>query len=237
MREYVERLDRLGLRPRTLLAEPGRALSGPCQMVLLSVTEVVDRGSQGSFLICDAGSMALSPMLLTQAHRVMALHDREGDRICYQVLGPLPTSLDRVSSGVFLPKMRPGDRLAVLDAGAYFVSMNNTFGGPRLPVVWIEQHRAWLARRRETVEELFARDVFPSANARVGGIGIMKALRFRCQFRREATEGASSGASRRGSETWRELGARARARRVGQLRRVIAGRAEEIAGRVTSRYR
>jgi diaminopimelate decarboxylase len=160
--EMLERLERSGLRPPTLLAEPGRILSGPCQLLLLSVAEVVDRGPKARYLLCDGGSMAISPMLLTQAHRVLAVRDRGGERSRYQVLGTLPTSLDRVSSGAMLPPMQAGDCLAVLDTGAYFVSMNNTFGGPRLPIVWIERAEAGLARRRESEAELLARDHLPA---------------------------------------------------------------------------
>ena len=58
-----------------------------------------------------------------------------------------------MASGAPLPPTEPGDRLAVCDTGAYFVSMNNTFGGPRLPIAWIEEGRARLARRREHEDE------------------------------------------------------------------------------------
>jgi diaminopimelate decarboxylase len=160
--ESLRRLERSDLSPPTLLAEPGRALSGPCQLLLLGVAEVVERGAKARYLLCDGGSMAISPMLLTQAHRVLAMRDRGGERTRYQVLGTLPTSLDRVSSGALLPPTQAGDRLAVLDTGAYFVSMNNTFGGPRLPIVWIERSEEGLARRRESEEELLARDHLPA---------------------------------------------------------------------------
>lgn len=161
------RLEREGVRPEVVLAEPGRVLSGPCQLLLLTITDVVERGRQERFLLCDGGAMAISPMLVTEGHRVMALRDLGGSRLRYRVLGNLPTALDRVSASAVLPEMHPGDRIAVLDTGAYFVSMNNTFGGPRPPIVWIENGHARLARRRETRAELFARDILPST---AGGI-------------------------------------------------------------------
>jgi hypothetical protein len=40
--------------------------------------------------------------------------------------------------------------------------MNNTFGGPRLPIVWIERAEAGLVRRRESEAELLARDQLPA---------------------------------------------------------------------------
>ena len=162
------RLERLGIRPEVLVTEPGRILSGPCQLLLLTVLEVIDRGRHGRFLLCDGGSMAISPMLMTEAHRVMTLREPGGQYLHYRVLGSMPTALDRVCAGVLLPEMHPGDQIAVLDTGAYFVSMNNTFSGPRPPVVWIEEGEARLARRRETEMEVFSRDLLPQGKGADG---------------------------------------------------------------------
>lgn len=158
MRPWFQRLAAAGLAPRTLIAEPGRALAGPCQLLLLGVREVIERDARSRFLLCDAGAMSLTPMLIAEHHRVLPLVLRPGPRATYRVLGDLPTSLDRVAAGAELCPMRAGDHIAVLDTGAYCVSMNNTFGGPRPPIVWIENGTARLARRRETVTEVFARD-------------------------------------------------------------------------------
>lgn len=153
-----DRLQKEGIRPEKLIAEPGRIVSGPCQLLLLSVVDVIDRGHNERFLLCDGGSMAISPMLMAERHRLMSLVEPDGELLRYRVLGNLPTSLDRVSASALLPAMRAGDRIAVLDTGAYFVSMNNTFIGPRPPVIWIENKSSRIARRRETGAEVFSRD-------------------------------------------------------------------------------
>jgi diaminopimelate decarboxylase len=102
-------------------------------------------------------------MLVIERHLVMAVRDPGGNRRRYRVLGNLPSALDRVSASAVLSEMRPGDHIAVLNTGAYFVSMNNTFGGPRPPLVWIENGHARLARRRETDAELLVRDLLPGS--------------------------------------------------------------------------
>jgi len=153
-----DRLQRAGIRPEKLIAEPGRIISGPCQLLLLSVVDVIDRGRNERFLLCDGGSMAISPMLMAEGHRLMSLVEPDGELLRYRVLGNLPTSLDRVSASALLPTMHAGDRIAVLDTGAYFVSMNNSFIGPRPPVIWIENKSSRIARRRETDAEVFSRD-------------------------------------------------------------------------------
>ena len=157
------RLKRQGICPEKVIAEPGRIVSGPCQLLLLTVVDVIDRGQGSRFLLCDGGSMAISPMLMTEGHRVLSVIEPDGDLLRYRVLGNMPTSLDRVSASALLPMMHPGDRIAVLDTGAYFISMNNTFSGPRPPVIWIENGQARLARRRETDAEVFSRDLEPGS--------------------------------------------------------------------------
>jgi diaminopimelate decarboxylase len=61
-----------------------------------------------------------------------------------------------------LPLPRPGDLLAVLSTGAYnhtMASNYNFFFRP--PVVFVRGGQARLVVRRETPEDLLARDIFP----------------------------------------------------------------------------
>jgi hypothetical protein len=72
----------------------------------------------------------------------------------------MPSTLDKLSSSVHLPRLRTGDRIALLDTGAYFVSMNNNFAGPRPAIVLIDGQKAQLTRRRESIEDMYQRDYF-----------------------------------------------------------------------------
>lgn len=144
-----------GVGIEMVAAEPGRLLSGPCQMIILEVRDVIHKGGR-HYLLCDAGAMSLSPMLLTEDHRILPLQQKDGPEIRYEVLGKLPSALDRVSPSAMLPDMRVGDRIALLDTGAYVVSMNNTFNGPRPPIAWIEDGRVQEARKQESEEKIFS---------------------------------------------------------------------------------
>jgi diaminopimelate decarboxylase len=62
--------------------------------------------------------------------------------------------MDVVYRNCPLPRLAPGDVLAVMDAGAYFTSTATNFGGPRPGVVLLEGPEARLVRRRETYEDL-----------------------------------------------------------------------------------
>lgn len=153
-------VDGRNLEPPRLFLEPGRSLSGSAQLLLLGVERVVERGRRPAFALCDGGAMSLSPLLLSEYHDILVANkaDRPPTRT-YDVLGSTPASLDIVGPGRELPELDSGDVLAVLDVGAYFTSLGNTFGGPRPAIVMLDRGDVRTIRRRETYEDVFARDV------------------------------------------------------------------------------
>lgn len=136
----LEELKSKGINLKSVVAEPGRILSGSSQMIVVTVMDIIKKGKR-TYILCDAGAMSLSPMLLTEIHEVRAVRKRgsENDLRSYEILGLLPTSLDRVSVFSLLPKVEVGDKLAVLDTGAYFISMHNSFNGKLPQKIWIEE--------------------------------------------------------------------------------------------------
>ena len=103
--------------------------------------------------------MSLSPILWTEHHRLLSLREGNGTRRHYAVLGNLPSTLDSLSRGAHLPVQASGDRLALLDAGAYMVPFNNNFAGPRPAVFLIDGPELSVLRRRESFEDMLLRDV------------------------------------------------------------------------------
>jgi diaminopimelate decarboxylase len=72
------------------------------------------------------------------------------------VVGPVCETGDFLALDRVLPDVVAGDRLAVLGAGAYgFVMASNYNSRPRPPEVIVDGDRWWVARPRETVEELY----------------------------------------------------------------------------------
>jgi diaminopimelate decarboxylase len=155
----ISRLKRSGVVITEVVTEPGRIISGPVQIVILTVLDVIERKKGERFLICDGGAMSLSPLLLTEFHRILPLSANGGKWIEYTLLGNLPSQLDKLSLAAVLPRAAPGDRLALLDAGAYFVPFNNNFAGPRPGILLIDEEGPKLIRRRETFQEVFQRDL------------------------------------------------------------------------------
>jgi diaminopimelate decarboxylase len=59
-----------------------------------------------------------------------------------------------------LPVLKRRDFLAVLDAGAYSISLSPQFIRPRPPVVLVDGGGGKLVRRGETFEDVFRSDMF-----------------------------------------------------------------------------
>ena len=142
-----------------IFVEPGRALSGPSQLLLLTVNSVRERTKGPTSAFCDGGAMSLSQILISEYHEIfVASQPDSGQRAKYNIFGSLPTPLDLVSFQRKLPPLSAGDILAVMDTGAYFTSLGNNFAGPRPAVIMLENGAPLLIRRRETFEDLIARD-------------------------------------------------------------------------------
>jgi diaminopimelate decarboxylase len=159
LRQLLDHLDRSGSKIKEVLVEPGRILSGSTQLLILSVIEVIERSDGKRFLVCDGGAMSISPLLLTEYHKITPLKLKDRKLVNYTILGNLPTTLDKLSSSLALTPVQQGDRLALFDAGAYFVPMNNNFAGPRPAIFLIDGKDSGLIRRRETFKDLYQRDI------------------------------------------------------------------------------
>ncbi len=139
-----------------LLLEPGRALVANAGVTLYSVTDV-KRG----FVAVDGGmSDNLRPMLYDAQYEA-GLADRVGaDGETYAVVGKHCESTDVLVAAAELPQPAVGDVLVTPVTGAYGHAMANTYNGvPRPPVIFCSGGEARVVVRRETYEDLTARDV------------------------------------------------------------------------------
>ena len=146
-------------RERRLLIEPGRALVANAGVTAYTV-ETVKRGLS-TYVAVDGGmSDNLRPMLYGSVYEA-AIADRldPGGELC-QVAGKHCESGDVVVHDVHLPEPRPGDVLVTPATGAYGHAMANNYNGvPRPAMVFCRDGQARLVVRRETYDDLRARDV------------------------------------------------------------------------------
>ncbi len=139
-----------------VVVEPGRYLVGSAGVLL---AEVLYRKHSGwkEFAVLDAGmNDLLRPSIYGAYHEVVELEARGRPPERIDLVGPVCETGDFLALDRLLPGLGPGERVAILGAGAYcFVMASNYNSRPRPPEVAVEGGRWWVARPRETVEALF----------------------------------------------------------------------------------
>jgi diaminopimelate decarboxylase len=149
----------LGAQEAELWIEPGRALVANAGVTLYTVESVKRRDS--TWVAVDGGmSDNLRPMLYGAPYTA-DVADRvggEGER-CH-LAGKHCESGDVIAWDVRLRDPRPGDVIVTPVTGAYGHALANNYNGvPRPPVLLCAGGEARVAVRRETLEDLVARDV------------------------------------------------------------------------------
>jgi diaminopimelate decarboxylase len=149
--------------PRVVL-EPGRALLGDAQLLVATVLQRVAGGSGcPDWLVLDVGTNGAEPVR-SEWHALVPLTARAGAPLrTYRVTGPSCMKGDVLYPAARLPELGPGDRVAILDAGAYFVPFSTCFSFPRAAIVEVADGREELLRRAESFEDLVLRDHAPWA--------------------------------------------------------------------------
>ncbi|WP_151775363.1 diaminopimelate decarboxylase [Streptomyces abyssomicinicus] len=160
--ELADACASAGLPVPRLAVEPGRAVVGPAGVALYRVLAV--KRSGGTVFVAVDGGMSDNPRpALYGVRYAPRLIGRRGaaDPVRVTVVGRHCEAGDVLAADAELPAdVRPGDLLAVPVAGAYHLSMSsgyNLVGRP--PVAAVRDGRARLLVRRESMEDLRARDV------------------------------------------------------------------------------
>ncbi|HET6639544.1 MAG TPA: diaminopimelate decarboxylase [Gemmatimonadota bacterium] len=142
-----------------LLLELGRYLVGPAGCLLTEVQYRKTRGGR-ELVIVDAGMTdLLRPALYEAVHRIPPVVEADtAETRPTDVAGPICESTDFLGRERSLPPLARGDLLAILDAGAYGMSMASHYNThPRPAEVWVDEEGAVeVIRRRETVADLLA---------------------------------------------------------------------------------
>jgi len=139
-----------------LLLEPGRSVIGPAGVLLTRVTYRKGNGEK-NFLIVDAGMNDLIRPSLYHAHHeiVPVALNPEAKREISDVVGPVCETGDFFARDRVLPEAEEGDLLAILDAGAYGMSLASNYNTrPRPAEVMVQGKTAKLIRKRETFRDL-----------------------------------------------------------------------------------
>jgi diaminopimelate decarboxylase len=143
-----------------LIIEPGRSMVNASAMTLYTVTTV--KRDARNFVAIDGGMGDNLEVALFGQRYEAALATRMNDEPEEDatIVGRHCESGDVLIDPIRLPAARVGDLVAVPDTGAYTHTMANNYNGYRRPpVVFAGDGAARAVIRRETWDDLFAREV------------------------------------------------------------------------------
>jgi len=157
-----ERCARHGLPLPALTVELGRAIAAPAGVALYRVGGRKEIPGVRTYLALDGGmGDNIRPALYGACYTAVAA-DRASAPAeeTVTLAGRFCESGDVVARDVPLPRLAPGDLVAVPRAGAYCLPMASNYNlVPRPAVVLVADGHARLLQRRETTEDLLARDL------------------------------------------------------------------------------
>lgn len=158
----VRGCERRRLPPMRLVIEPGRSIIARAGVALYTIVATKALPHM-RFLHVDGGMGDNIRPALYGARYTAALAERMCDPVeeCVAIAGRYCESGDVLIQDLMLPRARVGEILAVPVAGAYTLSMASTYNlAPRPAVVLVNEGAARLIQRRETYDDLIARDVW-----------------------------------------------------------------------------
>jgi diaminopimelate decarboxylase len=138
-----------------LILEPGRSLAARSGVLLTRVLYVKENNGKCFAVVDAAMNDLLRPSLYQAHHRVIPAHADETRPVRYDVVGPVCESGDFIAKDRTLQELEAGDLLAVLDVGAYGMTLASNYNTrPRAAEILVDGRAVKLIRKRETVRDL-----------------------------------------------------------------------------------
>jgi len=153
---------------KRLLIEPGRSLCANSCVTMYTVESVKHNVSR--WVAVDGGmSDNLRPMMYGASYEAHVA-DRFGGQMRCVLAGKHCESGDVIVRDALLSDPKPGDVIVTPVTGAYGYAMANNYNGvPRAPVIFCSEGDARVVVRRESFDDLSARDVTPEGIAADAG--------------------------------------------------------------------
>jgi diaminopimelate decarboxylase len=141
-----------------ILIEPGRSMVADTAVTLYQVVTI--KRSARTFIAIDGGMADNLEVSLYGQRFEATVANRVGGGDLYSLVGRHCESGDILIDGVRLQDPKIGDIIAVPVTGAYCLTMANNYNGARRPaVVFCREGVARPVVRRETYQDLLARDI------------------------------------------------------------------------------
>jgi diaminopimelate decarboxylase len=144
--------------------EPGRLIAANAGILVSRVVHINERAESGqNFLVLDAAmNDLLRPALYDAYHDIRPVAAGQNDMVTYDVVGPVCETGDTFTRGRDLPRLKAGDLVAFMTAGAYGAVMGSEYNSrPLAPEVLVRDGDWAIVRPRPTYEEMMARESVP----------------------------------------------------------------------------
>lgn len=162
--------EKLSIEVPKILIEPGRAIVGAGGTTLYTVGSIKNIPGVRKYISVDGGmSDNIRPALYGAKYSAM-IANKAGlapeERV--SVAGKCCESGDMLIWDVELPRVSPGDILAIFCTGAYHYTMSSNYNMlPRPAVVFVKDASANLMVQRETYDDLLRREIFRTSKRSV----------------------------------------------------------------------
>jgi diaminopimelate decarboxylase len=150
-------------RKLTLIMEPGRSIVGNAG-ILVTKTLYLKKGEEKEFIIVDAGMNDLiRPSLYGAYHHLLPVVRKKRNTVLCDVVGPICESSDFLATERELSRVKQGEYIAVMGAGAYGFSMSSNYNSRRRAAeVLVKGREHFLIRERETYSDLVKKEKIPA---------------------------------------------------------------------------
>ena len=160
--QVLDEVECHGFAPPRLSVEPGRAIVGNAGVALYTIGAIKAIPGLRTYVSLDGGMADNIRPALYGARYEALLANRADEAPAGPVTlaGKYCESGDVLIKDVPLPEPRSGDLVALPASGAYNLAMSSNYNWAYRPaVVVVNDGRARLVRRRETIEDLLAAEL------------------------------------------------------------------------------
>jgi len=145
-----------------LVVEPGRSLVGQAGLTLYTAGSIKDIPQKRKYVAVDGGMADnIRPALYQASYQALVANKSEepaSERVT--IAGKYCESGDVLIDDIALPRIEPGDIIAVPVTGAYCIPMASNYNLTlKPPIVAVKDSQVTLIRRRESYDDLLACEV------------------------------------------------------------------------------
>ena len=156
-----------GIEPPRLIVEPGRSIMGEAGVALYTVGATKEIPGVRKYVSVDGGiadnirpAMYGAKYQAVVANKMVDITVGSVEKERVTIAGKYCESGDILIKDIDLPKLEPGDRIAVPCCGAYCLSMASNYNGSlKAAIVMVKDGKVRLIRRRESFEDLMNCDM------------------------------------------------------------------------------